>query len=196
MPGKIFGRNRSLIYRWIRKAGLRTAEPTVDSEITQIEFDEMWHFIESKKETLASRSKDRLKKQGNGGFDHPFVVFAHQTGSFCSLAESLHISIRKRSFFRTSMWLRVCAIWSRKALPRAFPGFHCPNFCAFLSAVWSALPVCWKVRSPGENGIPVGIPCEIVQVIARRSCGLDDERSGNVAHAKPGKRGILPRREL
>ncbi|MDR0716636.1 MAG: hypothetical protein LBF50_04375 [Azoarcus sp.] len=52
MPGKIFGRNRSLI-RWIREAGLCAAEPTVDGEITQIEFDEMWHFIEPKKETSA-----------------------------------------------------------------------------------------------------------------------------------------------
>jgi hypothetical protein len=55
--GKIFGRNRSLIYRWIREAGLRAAEPAIDSEITQIEFDEMWHFIESKKETLTHQSR-------------------------------------------------------------------------------------------------------------------------------------------
>ena len=46
MLGKIFGRNRSLIYRWIREAGFRTAEPAIDGEITQIEFDEMWHFID------------------------------------------------------------------------------------------------------------------------------------------------------
>jgi transposase len=48
MLGKIFGRNRSLIYRWIREAGLRTAKPAIDGEITRIEFDEMWHFIESR----------------------------------------------------------------------------------------------------------------------------------------------------
>ena len=53
MMGKLFGRNRSLIYRWIREAGINTAEPVVDGEITKIAFDEMWHFIESKKETLA-----------------------------------------------------------------------------------------------------------------------------------------------
>jgi transposase-like protein len=52
--GKIFGRNRSLIYRWIREAGLRTGEPAIDGGITQIEFDEMWHFIESKKESFGS----------------------------------------------------------------------------------------------------------------------------------------------
>jgi len=54
MMGKLFGRNRSLIYRWIREAGLNTEEPTVDGEITEIEFDEMWHFIESKKTSFGS----------------------------------------------------------------------------------------------------------------------------------------------
>jgi transposase-like protein len=54
MMGKLFGRNRSLIYRWIREAGLNTEEPIIDGEITQIEFDEMWHFIESKKQNFGS----------------------------------------------------------------------------------------------------------------------------------------------
>jgi transposase-like protein len=52
--GKLFGRNRSLIYRWIRDAGLNTDESVVDGEITQIEFDEMWHFIQSKKRDFSS----------------------------------------------------------------------------------------------------------------------------------------------
>jgi transposase-like protein len=30
--GKILGRNRSLIYRWIREAGLRTAESAMGGE--------------------------------------------------------------------------------------------------------------------------------------------------------------------
>jgi transposase len=49
MMGKLFGRHRSLIYRWIREAGLKMVEPAIGGEITQIEFDEMWHFIQSKK---------------------------------------------------------------------------------------------------------------------------------------------------
>ncbi|MDR2488208.1 MAG: hypothetical protein LBD42_01710, partial [Desulfovibrio sp.] len=39
MMGKLFARNRSLIYRWIREAGLNTAEPAIDREISHIEFD-------------------------------------------------------------------------------------------------------------------------------------------------------------
>jgi len=52
MLGKLFRRNRSLIYRWIREAGLNTAEPTIGGEITEIAFDEMWHFIQSKKQNF------------------------------------------------------------------------------------------------------------------------------------------------
>ena len=54
MLGKLFGRNRSLIYRWIREAGLNTDEPKINGEIREIEFDEMWHFIQSKKQNFGS----------------------------------------------------------------------------------------------------------------------------------------------
>jgi IS1 family transposase len=54
MLGKIFGRNRLLISRWICDAGLLTEEPSIDGEIKEIEFDEMWHFIDSKKENFGS----------------------------------------------------------------------------------------------------------------------------------------------
>jgi transposase-like protein len=52
MLGKIFGRDRSLIYRWIREVGFCTSEPEIDGEVTKIEFDEMWHLVESKKENF------------------------------------------------------------------------------------------------------------------------------------------------
>ena len=54
MLGKIFGRDRSLIYRWIKEAGLRLSEPEIDGEVREIEFDEMWHFIEQKKTSFGS----------------------------------------------------------------------------------------------------------------------------------------------
>ena len=34
MLGKLFGRNRSLIYRWIREAGLSTKEPTINEDMS------------------------------------------------------------------------------------------------------------------------------------------------------------------
>ena len=54
MLGTIFGRNRSLIYRWIKEAGMSLGEPPIDGEIKEIEFDEMWHFIGSKKTNFGS----------------------------------------------------------------------------------------------------------------------------------------------
>ena len=57
MLGKFFNRDRSLIYRWIKEAGDSFGEPEIDGEIKEIEFDEMWHFIESKKETLGHQSR-------------------------------------------------------------------------------------------------------------------------------------------
>jgi len=54
MMGKLFDRNRSLIYRWIREAGIKVDYPKIDEDIREIEFDEMWHFIQSKKLNFGS----------------------------------------------------------------------------------------------------------------------------------------------
>ena len=63
MLGKIFGRNRSLIYRWIKEAGLRFDEPVVGDGIEEIEFDEMWHFI-GKKNGNCGSSKQLIAARG------------------------------------------------------------------------------------------------------------------------------------
>jgi len=52
MIGKILGMDHSLVYRWIIEAGMNTDVPFVDGEIQEIEFDEMWHFIQSKKQNF------------------------------------------------------------------------------------------------------------------------------------------------
>jgi hypothetical protein len=54
MMGKILGIDHTLIYRWIRAFGESLPEPKVSGEITQMEFDEMWHFIGSKKTSFGS----------------------------------------------------------------------------------------------------------------------------------------------
>jgi transposase len=54
MLGKIVGRDRSLIYHWIREAGLNTEDPVIGGEIREMEFDEMWHFVGSKKTSFGS----------------------------------------------------------------------------------------------------------------------------------------------
>ena len=79
MMGKLFGRNRSLIYRWIREAGLNTDEPAINGEIMQIEFDEMWHFIQSKKENFGS-SKPLTVVAGELSPGFSVVVIAQHSG--------------------------------------------------------------------------------------------------------------------
>ena len=79
MMGKLFGRDRSLIYRWIKEAGLNTEEPAIDGEITQIEFDEMWHFIESKKRSFGS-SRPLTVAAGELSPGFSVVVIAQPSG--------------------------------------------------------------------------------------------------------------------
>ena len=37
------------VYKWIRKAAEQLPVPLVDADLQEVEFDEMWHFIQSKK---------------------------------------------------------------------------------------------------------------------------------------------------
>jgi transposase len=47
--GKLFGVNKSSVYKWINNVAKHIPEPSVSSSIKEMEFDEMWHFIGSKK---------------------------------------------------------------------------------------------------------------------------------------------------
>ena len=54
MLGRILRIDHTLVYRWIRAFGEILPEPEVSGEITEMEFDEMWHFIGSKKTNFGS----------------------------------------------------------------------------------------------------------------------------------------------
>jgi len=54
MLGRILKIDHTLVYRWIRAFGESLPEPEVSGEITEMEFDEMWHFIGSKKTNFGS----------------------------------------------------------------------------------------------------------------------------------------------
>jgi transposase len=51
---KLLGVSRTTTYYWIRQAAASTDEPTIAEDIQEIEFDEMWHLIQSKKEKFGS----------------------------------------------------------------------------------------------------------------------------------------------
>jgi len=63
MMGRILGIDHTLVYRWIRSFGESLPEPEVSGDITQMEFDEMWHFVGSKKTSFGS-SKPLTVVQG------------------------------------------------------------------------------------------------------------------------------------
>ena len=63
MLGKLFNCSHSLIYRWISKEAEMLPEPSIDADIREIEFDEMWHFIGSKK-TKSGLSKPWIVATG------------------------------------------------------------------------------------------------------------------------------------
>jgi len=47
--GKILNVDHTLVYRRIRDLAEQLPEPSVDADITEVELDEMWHFIKDKK---------------------------------------------------------------------------------------------------------------------------------------------------
>jgi len=51
---RIFDTWPSLVYRWIVEAGAKLPDETVAGDIKHMEFDEMWHFVGSKKESYGS----------------------------------------------------------------------------------------------------------------------------------------------
>lgn len=63
MLGHIFGVSRSLTFRWIKQEAAALPEPEVPGNIKEMEFDEMWHFIGSKK-TKPGSSKRWIVAQG------------------------------------------------------------------------------------------------------------------------------------
>jgi len=51
---KLFGVSRTTTYYWSRDAAALIDEPPIDVDIQEIAFDEMWHFLQSKKRKFGS----------------------------------------------------------------------------------------------------------------------------------------------
>ncbi len=59
---KIFHCSPTTVMNWIKKAGAEVKMPEITEDIKEIEFDEMWHFIGSKK-TKNGSLKQWIAKQ-------------------------------------------------------------------------------------------------------------------------------------
>ena len=51
---KLFGVSSVAVYKWIKKEARIIDNPKIRSDIKEIEFDEMWHFVGSKKRDCGS----------------------------------------------------------------------------------------------------------------------------------------------
>ena len=51
---KLFNVSRTAVLKWIRSVSSRLPEPEIDDSIKEIQVDEMWHFINKKKEEYGS----------------------------------------------------------------------------------------------------------------------------------------------
>ena len=61
--GKLFSVDGSTSYRWIKNVAENIGEPKISDNVKEIEFDDMWHFINSKK-TKNGSSKPWIVAQG------------------------------------------------------------------------------------------------------------------------------------
>ena len=85
--GKLFGVSRTTPYKWIRKSAENIAEPAIDSSIKEIEFDEMWHFIQSKK-TKNGSSRRWIVAQGELLPGLSAVVMLKPSGDFTTKSDT------------------------------------------------------------------------------------------------------------
>ena len=76
--GKLFGRDRSLIYRWVKETGLNTKNPTTAETIGEIKLDNLEHFINSQKTNFNSK-KPLIVAHGKLWFDCPAIIILQPT---------------------------------------------------------------------------------------------------------------------
>jgi len=81
MIGRILRTDHALVYRWVRAFGEQLPEPEVPGGIREMEFDEMWHFVGSKKRSFGS-SRPLTVAHGElwPGFS-AIVILRHSGGS-------------------------------------------------------------------------------------------------------------------
>jgi transposase len=81
MMGRILRTKHTLVYRWIREFGKNLPEPEIPGEIRQMEFDELWHFVGSKKENFGL-SKPLTVVQGEPWPGYSVIVILQPSEGF------------------------------------------------------------------------------------------------------------------
>jgi len=81
MMGRVLNIDYALVYRWIRSFGESLPEPKVSGTISQMEFDDMLHFVGSKKTKYGS-SKQLTVVEGELWPGYSAVVILQPSGSY------------------------------------------------------------------------------------------------------------------
>ena len=55
--GKLFKVSPTTIYNWVRKEAEMLPFPDIKNSIQEVEIDEMWHFVQSKKTSAGSKKR-------------------------------------------------------------------------------------------------------------------------------------------
>ena len=76
--GKLFGVNRSTVYRWIKAEAQKIREEEIGEEVKEIEIDEMWHYLN--------------KKKTKGGSSKPMIVIEKELWHGLSVIVALQLS--------------------------------------------------------------------------------------------------------
>jgi len=63
MMGKLLQANYTLVYRWIRNFAKSLPESTSSRDVRQLEFDELWRFVDLKKENFESLKQLVVKRE-------------------------------------------------------------------------------------------------------------------------------------
>ena len=79
--GKLFGVSRTTTYYWVRQGAEQIDEPSISPDIKAIDFDEMWHFIQSKKEN-SGLSKPWIITQGEPLPGYSVVVMLQPSNDY------------------------------------------------------------------------------------------------------------------
>jgi len=79
--GKLFGVSRTTTYYWVRQGAEKTDEPSISPDTKAIDFDEMWHFIQSKKEN-SGLSKPWIIAQGEPLPGYSVVVMLQPSNDY------------------------------------------------------------------------------------------------------------------
>ena len=78
MIGKLLKTDHTLVYKWIKTYGESIEEPEVSGTIEEMEFDEMWHFVGSKKTNYGS-SKPLIVAQGKLWHGYSAIVIVQHS---------------------------------------------------------------------------------------------------------------------